>query len=227
MASPLRLFTALLFGWLSGRTQLPEREQVPKQTALPPPASELTTQIHALLAAHPGFAGFHLLDSGLDAFVARIVMIERAQSSIDLQYYLFHDDMVGKLIARKLIAAADRGVRVRILIDDWGMAGRDDSLLALSLHPHLNIRLFNPFASRRSRVGEMVSGFGRITRRMHNKSLTIDGLVTILGGRNIGNEYFDADPDVPQKPIFFLVSFSNFRLSFCIWSLPFMLIFSI
>jgi putative cardiolipin synthase len=196
MASPLRLFAALLFGWMTGRTQLPEREHVPRQTALPPPASEFANLVHALLAAHPGLTGFRLLDSGLDAFVARIVMIERAQSSIDLQYYLFHDDMVGKLIADKLMAAADRGVRVRVLIDDWGMAGRDDGLLALSLHPHLSIRLFNPFASRRQRVGEIISDFGRITRRMHNKSLTVDGLASIVGGRNIGNEYFDADPEV-------------------------------
>ena len=91
-------------------------------------------------------------------------------------------------------SAADRGVRVRLLIDDMDLGGRDNGLLALDSHPNIEMRVFNPFDRKIGRMPQFVTGFGSVTRRMHNQSFTVDNQVTIVGGRNIGNEYFDADP---------------------------------
>ena len=147
-------------------------------------------------AAHPGESGFHLLGNGLDAFVARAVLTRLAERSIDVQYYLYHDDLVGRLLTWQLLQAADRGVRVRMLVDDMDLAGRDLSAVALDNHPNVEVRIFNPFSRKAGRTSQYVTRMGSVTRRMHNKSFTVDGQATILGGRNIGNEYFEADPDL-------------------------------
>ena len=138
--------------------------------------------------------GFVLLGSGLDAFVARAALAEVAERSLDVQYYLYHNDLVGNLFTGFLWQAAERGVRVRILVDDMGMSGRDEGIVALDAHPNIELRIFNPFDRKISRNAQMVTGLGSVTRRMHNKSFTIDNVITIVGGRNIGNEYYDADP---------------------------------
>jgi putative cardiolipin synthase len=146
------------------------------------------------LAEHPGESGFHLLGSGLDAFVARAVLAGLAQRSLDVQYYLYHDDLTGRLFTHQLLKAADRGVRVRLLVDDMGLEGRDLSAVALDSHPNIQVRIINPFIRGSSRLTQYVTRLGKVTRRMHNKSFTADNQATILGGRNIGNEYFEADP---------------------------------
>ena len=138
--------------------------------------------------------GFIILDKGLDAFVARIALAEIAEKSLDVQYYLYHDDLVGGLFTAYLLRAADRGVRVRLLVDDMDMENRENSILALDNHPNIEIRIFNPFDRNISRIPQFVTGIGTITRRMHNKSFTADNTASILGGRNIGDEYFDANP---------------------------------
>jgi len=147
-------------------------------------------------AAHPGESGFHLLPNGLDAFVARAIMSQRAERSIDVQYYLYHNDLVGKLFTDLLLKAADRGVRVRLLVDDMDFAGRDIEVVAMDSHPNMEVRIFNPFSRSVSRASQFVTRLGSVTRRMHNKSFTVDNQVTILGGRNIGDEYFNANPDL-------------------------------
>ncbi len=141
-----------------------------------------------------GQDGFLLLKDGLDAFVARAVLTHHAERSIDVQYYLFHSDLVGHLFLNLLVQAADRGARVRLLIDDMDLQGRDAGLVALDTHPNIELRVFNPFNRDIGRLPQYVSGFGSVTRRMHNKSFTVDNQVTVVGGRNIGNEYFEADP---------------------------------
>jgi len=138
--------------------------------------------------------GFIILGKGLDAFVARAALAEVAEKSLDVQYYLYHDDLVGGLFTAILLRAADRGVRVRLLVDDMDMENRDHGVLAVDNHPNIEIRIFNPFDRNLSRVPQFVTGLGSITRRMHNKSFTADNVATILGGRNIGNAYFDANP---------------------------------
>jgi len=152
--------------------------------------------LQAEKAAHPGQAGFFLLDNGLDAFAARALLAENADRSIDVQYYLYHNDLTGKLLTYELIKAADRGVRVRVLVDDMGLWGRDLGSAVLNSHPNIEVRIFNPFSRRAFRFSQFLTRFGSVTRRMHNKSFIVDNQVAILGGRNIGDEYFDANPDI-------------------------------
>ena len=141
-------------------------------------------------------SGFSPLSNGLDAFAARASLASLAEKAIDVQYYIWHDDEVGDLLAVALLKAAERGVRVRVLIDDIGLGATDEGLVAFDSHPNLEIRLFNPRINRAWRAVESVFSFNRINRRMHNKSFTVDNQVTIVGGRNVGNEYYDANPDV-------------------------------
>lgn len=140
--------------------------------------------------------GFIILGKGLDAFVARAALAEVAERSLDVQYYLYHNDLIGHLFTAQLLRAADRGVRVRLLVDDMDMEDRDHGILAIDNHPNIEIRIFNPFDRNLSRVPQFVTGLGTLTRRMHNKSFTADNVATILGGRNIGNAYFDANPSL-------------------------------
>src|SRR6266513_953576 len=140
-----------------------------------------------------GRSGFRLLPTGLDAFVARAVLIDMAERTLDLQYYIFNRDQTGSLIIQRLIAAADRGVRVRVLLDDWGtLDKRDESVADLDAHPNIEVRLFNPYTHRSGvhRLAELLTSFARVNCRMHNKQFIADGIATILGGRNIGDEYF-------------------------------------
>jgi putative cardiolipin synthase len=144
---------------------------------------------------HPGQSAYYLLYDGHDALVARALLASRAEHTIDAQYYLLHKDKVGGLFIDQLLKAADRGVRVRLLVDDMGMEGRDFNISVLNNHANIEVRIFNPFGRNTSRVFQFVTGLGKQTRRAHNKSFTIDNIASILGGRNIGNEYFNADPE--------------------------------
>ena len=146
--------------------------------------------------AHQGQSGFLLLGSGLDAFVARVALAQGAERSIDAQYYLLHQDLVGKLFIHQLLKAADRGVRVRLLVDDMDLAGRDLGAAVMDSHPNVEVRIINPFIRNTDRTTQFATRFGSVTRRMHNKSFTVDNQAAILGGRNIGDEYFEADPDL-------------------------------
>jgi putative cardiolipin synthase len=139
--------------------------------------------------------GFHPLDKGHDALLARLAIIETAQSSIDVQYYIFRDDEAGNLIAWRLFEAAERGVRVRLLLDDMQKYD-DNDLLRFSSHPNIEVRMFNPHHLRSARGIAMLSDFERLNHRMHNKSLTVDGVVSIIGGRNVGNEYYSIESTV-------------------------------
>jgi len=143
-----------------------------------------------------GESAFYLLADGLDAFVARAALASVAERSIDTQYYMIHNDVVGSLFIDSLYKAAERGVRVRLLVDDIDQGGRDIGAAILDAHPNIEVRLFNPFGRNIGRTIQYVTGFGKQTRRAHNKSFTVDNQITILGGRNIGDEYFNADPEL-------------------------------
>lgn len=142
----------------------------------------------------PHESGFYLLSDSIDALALRLLLAERAKSSLDVQYYLVTDDLIGKVFFTSLLNAADRGVRVRLLIDDIGTRGMEKKMAALNEHPNLELRLFNPFANRMTRTLD-VWDFKRLNRRMHNKSFTMDNQITIIGGRNIAAEYFAANHD--------------------------------
>lgn len=140
--------------------------------------------------------GMLLLGDSDNALVARLALARVAEQSLDVQYYLFHDDLSGRLLIRELLRAADRGVRVRILVDDMNMSGRDHGLAVISAHNNIELRIFNPFIRGQSRLVQLITGLGSVTRRMHNKSFIADNQVAIVGGRNIGDEYFGADAEV-------------------------------
>ncbi|MCW8998966.1 MAG: phospholipase D family protein, partial [Kangiellaceae bacterium] len=135
-----------------------------------------------------------LLEDGEDALVARIALARAAEKSLDLQYYHYHKDLTGQLLIYELWQAANRGVRVRLLLDDMGVETTDDNLAALANHPNFSIRIFNPFSRGKLRSLQYLSDFSRVTRRMHNKAFIADNQTAILGGRNIGDEYFGAHP---------------------------------
>ena len=137
-------------------------------------------------------SGIHLLPQGPVAFYARLALAEMAERSIDAQYYIWQRDRVGKLLLGALVRAADRGVRVRLLVDDIGSLPDDDTLRMIDAHENIEVRLFNPASSRVARSLWVFTEFSRVNRRMHNKSFTVDNQVTVVGGRNIGDEYFQA-----------------------------------
>lgn len=159
-----------------------------------PQETKLGRALAADAEQHPGMSGFHLIGSGIDAFVARVALAEAAERTLDLQYYIFHVDFTGKLILESVLRAAERGVRVRILIDDTTAKGRDAGIAAFASHPHIEVRVFNPFAGRSSATWlfSAAADFDRINHRMHNKMFVADNQAGVVGGRNIGDEYFSA-----------------------------------
>ena len=149
-----------------------------------------------MVQAHPGKSGVFALADGRDAFAARVLLADASECSLDVQYFIWNGDKTGTLLFEALRRAADRGVRVRLLLDDNNTAGLDTVLAALNSHPKIEVRLFNPFMHRRWRVLSFLTDFRRLNRRMHNKSFIADRQACIIGGRNVGDEYFDAGQGV-------------------------------
>lgn len=179
----LALFTAC--------ASLPPAGDWPSSVALTDTAeTRLGRALEPLVAAHPGTSGIFPLPNARGAFAARVLLARSAERSLDVQYYIWHDDHSGTLMFQALLDAAERGVRVRLLLDDNKTAGLDPLLAGLNAHPNLEVRLFNPLAARSPRAVNYLTDFGRLNRRMHNKSFTADNQATIIGGRNIGDEYF-------------------------------------
>ncbi len=180
---------------------LPVRSRVPfKRVESQAIDFDLTTSLQrradALSREHSS-PGFHLLTDNLEAFKVRCEMIRSAEKTLDLQYYYFQGDITGHLLADLLVDAANRGVRVRLLLDDIDTLGADRAIETLNSHPDIEIRLFNPFAFRGLlRYFEFLFDLSRVGRRMHNKAIIADNAVAVIGGRNIGDIYFAADPDL-------------------------------
>lgn len=193
----MRLFwsLALTLG-LAACAQLPPRIATPERLALPPATTgTLAERVGPAETRHPGQSGFRLVDTGTEAYALRAFSAQSASRSLDIQTYIWHDDLTGKLLARQALLAADRGVDVRILVDDLDARAKNDGFAALDAHPNIEVRLFNPMASRHgtlSKAGEFSTGFDRLNHRMHNKTWIADNLVALVGGRNLGDEYFNA-----------------------------------
>jgi putative cardiolipin synthase len=175
----------------------PQAVRKQSSKALPPTTSTSAARyVHAEADQHQAESGFRLLTLSTNALMSRVALSDHAQHSLDLQYYIFHNDATGRLMAQRLLAAADRGVRVRLLVDDINAGGAIDLFDALDTHPNIEVRLFNPFATKKpsllSRAAQFLLDAHRLNRRMHNKSFIADGNVAIVGGRNIGDAYFDA-----------------------------------
>ena len=182
---------------LAVTSRLPSHDGRPHSSRFTDTADTLLGRgVAALAGAHPGHSGVLPLSNGGDAFAVRVALADAAERSLDVQYYIWHGDMSGTLLFEALHRAADRGVRVRLLLDDNNTAGLDPLLATLDTHPMIEVRLFNPFPHRSWRWLGYVTDFPRLNRRMHNKSFTADNQATVMGGRNVGDEYFDAGDGV-------------------------------
>lgn len=187
----------LFLAFLSGCASLPPQTgRIETHAIAPSEDTRLGATFTPQEQKHPDQTAFYLLPDGVDALLSRIVLADAADRSLDLQYYIWHDDLTGRHLANAVLHAADRGVKVRVLLDDLGTNADDKVLLALASHPNIQIRLFNPVASRRFKTLGAALEFRRVNRRMHNKSMIADNEAAIVGGRNIGDEYFGASSDV-------------------------------
>lgn len=180
--------------------QLQVRPELEVEATMPiEQQTELDLPVAAQEASHPGQSGFHLLRGGPEAFMTRLESARRAGRSMDVQTYIWQNDTTGLYLARELLRAADRGVRVRLLIDDMDAREKNVGFAALAAHPRIAVRAFNPFASRKGKAtfaSEGLRSFGRINQRMHNKSWIADNRLAVVGGRNLGDEYFGASDEV-------------------------------
>lgn len=183
------LATGLVLRLMNPLPPLPDR---PQSLALDGTGTRLGAVHLDDIAANPGRSGIALLADGREAFAARAALARVAERILDLQYYIWHGDLSGRLLMKELLAAADRGVRVRLLLDDNGTAGLDRELAALDRHPLIEVRLFNPFVIRAPKAVGYIMDFSRLNRRMHNKAFIADGSAAVIGGRNVGDEYFGA-----------------------------------
>ena len=163
-----------------------------------PEETHLGRQYESAAKEHDGNSGFRLLSQGIDGFLTRVQMIGAAERTLDLQYFILRGDETGKLLVDALLRAADRGVRVRVLIDDGDTVAGDEQIKVLDAHPNIEIRIFNPFLYRGHakffRSLEFLFNASRLDYRMHNKLFVTDNAIALVGGRNIGDEYFQVDP---------------------------------
>ena len=203
---PARMIRALLMlgcgVLLAACASLPPGSSYPKSVSnalARPEQSQLGVRLAAAKAAHPGLSGFKLLPVGIDSFLLRMEMASAATRTLDVEYFLIQSDDTGQLLIGALLRAADRGVRVRVLLDDAGSFGRDAQIRTLAGYPNIELRLFNPFAYRGSvdllHVVEYAGDAARLNYRMHNKLMVADNEIGIVGGRNIGDEYFQGGRD--------------------------------
>lgn len=186
----------------SGCASLPPGSDFPKiaSSALAhPEETRLGRQFDNTGEQHGGNSGFRIIPVGADGFLVRMQMINAAERTLDLQYFIFRGDETGRLLTDAVLHAADRGVRVRALIDDGETVAGDEQISALAAHPSIEIRIFNPFAYRGHttlfRAIEFMFDASRLDYRMHNKLLVVDNAIALIGGRNIGDQYFQMGPE--------------------------------
>jgi putative cardiolipin synthase len=181
-----------------GCASLPKDYDRQSSTAFKQPETTYLGKFFAkTMAQHPGQSGYLLLNTPKEAFISRLAFADIAERSIDAQYFIWKGDLSAKIFTERLIRAADRGVRVRILVDDIHAGGKDLKIAALDYHPNINVRLFNPFGTRSRRIlrnVEFIFDLSRLSHRMHNKLFVVDNQIAIVGGRNIGDEYFGLNP---------------------------------
>ena len=185
------LVIILMTSFIAGCGSLPSLEGRTASSALTESAAtRLGRAVAPGVVANPGKAGLHGLLNPHDALGVRVLLAAAADKSLDVQYYIWHKDQVGVLLFEAMWQAAQRGVHVRLLLDDLNTSGLDPTIAVLDAHPNIEVRLFNPLVQRNARALNFLTDFARVNRRMHNKSFTADNQVSVLGGRNIGNEYF-------------------------------------
>src|SRR5271166_2855192 len=195
------LLALTIAGLLAACSSVPARFNNPKSLSVAlahPEETRLGAQFDSAARKRDGASAFRIISVGVDGFLARAQMIDAAEKTLDLQYFIFRGDETGRVLTDALIRAADRGVRVRVLVDDGDSVAGDEQISALDAHPNVEIRVFNPFVYRGHsnirRTLEFMFNSSRLDYRMHNKLLVVDNAVALVGGRNIGNQYFQMDP---------------------------------
>ncbi|MCJ7451654.1 MAG: phospholipase D-like domain-containing protein, partial [Steroidobacteraceae bacterium] len=200
MRTIIRLCLPLFPLLLAACAELPERPELPPQAAVPVGSgTKLDSLIAPAEASHPGQAGFRLVGTGTEAFAIRARTAFVAGRSLDVQTYIWNRDVTGLYVANVLIGAADRGVKVRLLVDDMDARSKNYGFAALDAHPNIEVRMFNPLPSRSGTlafIGDFMSSGKRLNHRMHNKTWIADNRIAIVGGRNLGDEYFGASEEV-------------------------------
>jgi putative cardiolipin synthase len=182
---------AIIFFVIAGCQGLPPLDRRTPSLAFHDTAdTRLGRAVASLEQAHPQDSAVHPLNDGLEAFAARMHLADAAERSIDAQYYIWHKDISGTLLIQALRRAAERGVRVRLLIDDNNTSDLEATLASLQSDPNIQVRIFNPFTLRKLRLLNYLSDFSRLNHRMHNKAFIVDNQAAVIGGRNIGDEYF-------------------------------------
>jgi cardiolipin synthase C len=201
LENDVRMILVLIILSTLGCSAMPRGADLPKTASFALDRPESTLLGRRFLAAseqHQGESGYHIINPGIDGLVTRIQMTDAAERTIDMQYFIFRGDKTGLLIAEALQRAADRGVRVRILVDDSDTVAGDQKILALGRHPNIEVRIFNPFDYRGHnallRHLDFVAHKGRLDYRMHNKLMVVDNSVALIGGRNVGAQYFQVEP---------------------------------
>ena len=191
----------MVFLLVAGCTSLPPAATQPKPVTNAinrPLDTHLGKAFHALTKDRSTDSGFHLISVGIDGLTARLEMIDASERSLDVQSYIFRADNSGNLVVQALLRAADRGVRIRILVDDGETVAGDERILALAAHAGFEVRIYNPLRYRGHsgllRSAEFLFNRSRLDYRMHNKLMVADNAVAIIGGRNIGDQYFQIDP---------------------------------
>lgn len=197
----VKIIVIISLGFAVGScSSLPDNSQKPQTYHISPKLegywAKVIKQQRKLDQAKSNATATMLLSQGQQALAARLALVAKATYSVDVQYYLYHDDLSAWLLSAALWRAAEKGVRVRILLDDIELQDKDAALLALNGHENISIRVFNPFSRNNFRSLQYITRFGSVTRRMHNKALVADNQLAIIGGRNIGDEYFDASETV-------------------------------
>ena len=199
---PLAIFAAAAMALLSACSTATLRDDItrPEPSYALPAASDgiLSAMANEVYAAYgTEFSGFRLLDGSYEALAWRLALIDSAVSSLDIQTYLWYPDNAGILVLKRAVDAANRGVHVRLVVDDLLTAGQDQTIFELNQHPNIELRLFNPWKTRDtlSRAGEMIAEFERLNTRMHDKLMIADGHAAIVGGRNLGDHYFGLSYD--------------------------------
>jgi putative cardiolipin synthase len=178
-----------------GCATLPDPPPISPVHSLPAPASGLLSEVSSLFAEKhgPGRSGFTLLEGNEEALTWRLALVDEATQSIDIQYFIWQGDEAGLLLFDRLLRAADRGVRVRLLVDDLVFSAKERSIAAIDMHPNIDLKVFNPGRIRGNALGgavEFLFRFKELNRRMHNKLFIVDNRLALVGGRNIGNAYF-------------------------------------
>jgi putative cardiolipin synthase len=200
MRQIIRLCLPLFALLLAACAELPQRPELPPQAAVPAGSgTKLDSLIAPAEASHPGQAGFRLVGTGPEAFAIRARTAAAAGRSLDVQTYIWNNDVTGTYLASALLSAADRGVKVRLLVDDMDARSKNFGFAALDAHPNIEVRMFNPLASRSGTlafIGDFMSSGNRLNHRMHNKTWIADNRIAIVGGRNLGDEYFGASDEV-------------------------------